>query len=116
MNIQETAVAYHTNGCNCAQSVLMALQNETGLDEDTSRRVATGFGGGVRCGEICGSISGAVMAFGLAADPGNCHGYDQANDAELPRGVRLSALPRACGKKRRKGSLCPYDRMGCSAR
>lgn len=41
MNIQETAVAYHTNGCNCAQSVLMALQNETGLDEDTSRRVAT---------------------------------------------------------------------------
>ena len=48
MNIQETAVAYHTNGCNCAQSVLMALQNETGLDEDTSRRVATGFGGGVR--------------------------------------------------------------------
>lgn len=68
MNIQETAVAYHTNGCNCAQSVLMALQNETGLDEDTSRRVATGFGGGVRCGEICGSISGAVMAFGLSAD------------------------------------------------
>ena len=68
MNIQETAVAYHTNGCNCAQSVLMALQNETGLDEDTSRRVAAGFGGGVRCGEICGSISGAVMAFGLAAD------------------------------------------------
>lgn len=68
MNIQETAVAYHTNGCNCAQSVLMALQNETGLDEDTSRRVATGFGGGVRCGEICGSISGAVMTFGLAAD------------------------------------------------
>ena len=68
MNIQETAVAYHTTGCNCAQSVLMALQNETGLDEDTSRRVATGFGGGVRCGEICGSISGAVMAFGLAAD------------------------------------------------
>ena len=68
MSIQENAVAYHNDGCNCAQSVLMALQNETGLDEDTSRRVATGFGGGVRCGEICGSISGAVMAFGLAAD------------------------------------------------
>lgn len=112
MNIQETAVAYHTNGCNCAQSVLMALQNETGLDEDTSRRVATGFGGGVRCGEICGSISGAVMAFGLAAD----HGYDQANDAELPRGVWLPALSGACGEKRRQGSLCPYDRMGRSAR
>ena len=51
-----------------AQSVLAALQEETGLDENTAKRIAAGFGGGVRCGEICGSITGAVMAFGLAAD------------------------------------------------
>ena len=70
MNIQETAVAYHTNGCNCAQSVLMALQNETGLDEDTSRRVATGFGGGVRCGGICGAVSAPVLILGASCpDP-----------------------------------------------
>ena len=68
MSIQESAIAYHDNGFNCAQSVLAALQEETGLDESTAKRVAAGFGGGVRCGEICGSISGAVMAFGLAAD------------------------------------------------
>ena len=63
MSIQESAIAYHDNGFNCAQSVLAALQEETGLDESTAKRVAAGFGG-----EICGSISGAVMAFGLAAD------------------------------------------------
>ena len=68
MSIQESAIAYHNSGCNCAQSVLAALQEETGLDENTAKRVAAGFGGGVRCGEICGSITGAVMAFGLAAD------------------------------------------------
>ena len=68
MSIQESAIAYHDNGFNCAQSVLAALQEETGLDESTAKRVAAGFGGGVRCGEICGSITGAVMAFGLAAD------------------------------------------------
>ena len=62
MNIQETAVAYHTNGCNCAQSVLMALQNETGLDEDTSRRVATGFGGG-------GGRGGCAAVRSAAASP-----------------------------------------------
>ena len=68
MSIQESAIAYHGQGYNCAQSVLAALQEETGLDENTAKRVAAGFGGGVRCGEICGSITGAVMAFGLAAD------------------------------------------------
>ena len=53
MSIQESAIAYHDNGFNCAQSVLAALQEETGLDESTAKRVAAGFGGGVRCGEIC---------------------------------------------------------------
>ena len=32
MSIQESAIAYHDNGFNCAQSVLAALQEETGLD------------------------------------------------------------------------------------
>ena len=46
MSIQESAIAYHNSGCNCAQSVLAALQEETGLDENTAKRVAAGFGGG----------------------------------------------------------------------
>ena len=28
MSIQKSAIAYHDNGFNCAQSVLAALQNE----------------------------------------------------------------------------------------
>ena len=28
MSIQESAIAYHNSGCNCAQSVLAALQEE----------------------------------------------------------------------------------------
>ena len=105
MSIQESAIAYHDNGFNCAQSVLAALQEETGLDESTAKRVAAGFGGGVRCGEICGSITGAVMAFGRAAD-----------HTELPRRVWLPALPGARGEKRRQGPLRPYDRLGRTAR
>ena len=46
MSIQESAIAYHDQGYNCAQSVLAALQEETGLDESTAKRVAAGFGGG----------------------------------------------------------------------
>ena len=65
VGIGEEAVALHGNGMNCAQCVLRACGKYTGLNEDTAIAVAAGFGGGVRSGEICGAISGAVMVIGL---------------------------------------------------
>lgn len=66
MSVQEESLRLHSCGYNCAQSVLAALGSYTGLDEKTALAVSGGFGGGVRCGEICGAASGAVMALGLA--------------------------------------------------
>ena len=68
MDVKEKAVALHGEGCNCAQSVLCALEAYTKLPFETGKRVAEGFGGGVRCGEICGSGTGAIMALGLVKD------------------------------------------------
>ncbi|NCC69392.1 MAG: C_GCAxxG_C_C family protein, partial [Clostridia bacterium] len=51
---------------NCAQSVLWALSDYTGLDDAALKAVSAGFGGGLRCGEACGAVTGAVMALGLA--------------------------------------------------
>lgn len=65
MTIQEEAVALHARGCNCAQCVLAVSGKYTGLEQETALKVAAGFGGGVRSGEICGAITGAVMAIGL---------------------------------------------------
>ncbi len=65
MGTCDDAVRFHQMGCNCAQSVLAACGKYTGLDRDTALSIAAGFGGGVRSGEICGAISGAVMAIGL---------------------------------------------------
>ena len=65
MAMSEEAVKLHGEGFNCAQCVLSAAGSYTGLDAETARRIAAGFGGGVRSGEICGAISGAVMALGL---------------------------------------------------
>lgn len=65
MDIGETSLEFHSKGLNCAQSVLCACSKYSGLDYNTSFAVASGFGGGVRCGEICGAASGAVMAIGL---------------------------------------------------
>ena len=61
MSIQESAIAYHDNGFNCAQSVLAALQEETGLDESTAKRVAAGFRGEfgcLRCQELVAKNGG----------------------------------------------------------
>ena len=76
MSVQEESLRLHSCGYNCAQSVLAALGSYTGLDEKTALAVSGGFGGGVRCGEICGAASGAVMALGLAFP------YANGEDAE----------------------------------
>ncbi|MBR4870312.1 MAG: C_GCAxxG_C_C family protein [Oscillospiraceae bacterium] len=55
---------YHDNGFNCAQSVFAAFGDLTGIDEKTALKIAGGFGGGVKVGEICGAASGAVMVIG----------------------------------------------------
>lgn len=67
MSNQDRARQLHKQGFNCAQSVLISSDAYTGLDAETARKVACGFGGGVRCGEICGCITGGVMALGCRA-------------------------------------------------
>ena len=76
MSVQEESIRLHGCGFNCAQSVLAALGSYTGMEEKTALAVSGGFGGGVRCGEICGACSGAVMALGLASP------YTDGEDAE----------------------------------
>ena len=63
----ELANACHNKKFNCAQSVLLAFGDKTGLDEKTARAIAGGMGGGVGgCKEeICGALSGAVLALGM---------------------------------------------------
>ena len=57
---------YFKSGLNCAQATLVALADLSGLDEETAKKVASGFGGGIgRMREVCGTVSGAVMAMGM---------------------------------------------------
>ena len=53
-------------GFNCAESVLKSLADEIGAECSYIPKIATCFGAGLgRHGEICGAITGAVMALGL---------------------------------------------------
>lgn len=62
----ESAVRAFLEGCNCAQSVLYPFSADLGIDPALGLRMASGFGGGMgRSGEVCGAVTGAILALGL---------------------------------------------------
>lgn len=52
-------------GRNCAQCVFSAYAEELGFDPEESDGIAALFGGGMRMGQTCGAVTGALMAIGL---------------------------------------------------
>ncbi|MBP1548647.1 MAG: C_GCAxxG_C_C family protein, partial [Oscillospiraceae bacterium] len=59
----DKAKALFESGYNCAQATLIAFTDITGLSEETSAMIASGFGGGMgRMREVCGAVSGMFMA------------------------------------------------------
>ncbi len=64
-------------GYNCAQAAFCAFIDRTGLDLDTAARLSSSFGGGMgRLREVCGAVSGALMALGMI------RGYSDPADPE----------------------------------
>lgn len=75
MNHGEKAEKLFLEGYNCAQSVLCAFEDVTGIERETAAKLASSFGGGLgRMREVCGAVSGASMVLGLIkgySDPKN---------------------------------------------
>ena len=66
MNHSELAKKNFESGCNCAQAVLLAFSDVTGLDDNTAMKLAASFGGGMgKLREVCGALTGAFMAAGM---------------------------------------------------
>jgi len=62
----DVATTRFLSGYNCAQAVLDAFRNETGLDEDLALKIATGLGAGMgRKQEVCGAVTGGILVLGL---------------------------------------------------
>lgn len=77
-NHSERAVDLFKNGYNCSQAVLAAFCDETGMDFDTSIKLASSFGGGMgRLRETCGAVTGMFMVAGLK------YGYEKPLDNRI---------------------------------
>ena len=59
------ASEYYAGGWYCSQAILGAFCESYGLDRDTAYKISCGLNSGVRCAEICGAVSGAVLVIGL---------------------------------------------------
>lgn len=72
---EEKARELFLQGYNCSQAVVCAFCDVTGLNMETSARMASSFGGGLaRLREVCGTVSGAAIVLGLAG------GYSDPKD------------------------------------
>lgn len=62
----ELANEKFNQGFNCAQSVLFAFAEDLRFDPETALKLACGMGAGMgRKQEICGAVSGGILAIGL---------------------------------------------------
>jgi C_GCAxxG_C_C family probable redox protein len=102
----EESAALFKDGFNCAQAVLAAYG--AGLDRETALRLASPLGGGLGdTGEVCGAVTGALMAIGLA------HGSTSSKD--LRGMVKVQGLAREFMKRFRglHGSTQCRELLGC---
>ena len=102
----ERVIEFHKEGYNCAESVLRAFNEETGLDIPVS--MASPFGSGMTVGSTCGAITGTLMAVGALK------GRNTSKEANQSRTLTKEVITKVqekygtieCIKKKKKGVSC----------
>lgn len=75
---RESLTKFSGGGFFCSQAVFATLGEQLGIERKQALRLATGFGAGISYqGDICGAVSGAIMAIGLK------HGNDEPSEIDL---------------------------------
>ena len=87
-------------GYNCSQAVAVAFCDVTGLDEKTTARMVSSFGGGMgRMREVCGAVSGMFFVLGYL------YGYDTPGDEKLKKALYAEVQALAEQFRQRCGSI-----------
>ena len=69
---QNKAMKIMAQGHGCSESVLLAVSQEFGIENEIIPKIASCFAGGIgNSGSVCGAVTGAVMAIGLIAKEGD---------------------------------------------
>ena len=83
------------SGCNCSQAVLVAFCDVTGLEPELAKKLSCGFGGGLgRLREVCGAVSGMIMAADLL------YGYTDPGKDDIHKKEYYSLVQELCSRFR----------------
>jgi len=94
------------SGLCCSESVLQAVAESRGIQSELIPKIATGLCGGIsQSGNICGAVSGGVLAIGL------CLGRSQPGQSPEETGHRVRAFLAKC--EQRFGSTNCEKLIGC---
>ncbi len=103
----EQAREYFTSGYNCAQSVFLAYQDITGIDDVLAATISAPFGGGMgRLREVCGAVSGMTMVAGFIAP------NSQPNDNENKKNCYATVQALAEEFRAENGSIVCRELLG----
>lgn len=107
MTHTEKAVNYFSQKLHCSQSVLASFADECGITEEQAIKLGSCFGTGMRKGEVCGAVTGALMVLGLL------YGLNKAGDADgRQRANKVNDLMMNRFKEKCGSYLC-NDLLGC---
>ncbi len=88
---------------NCCQAVLVTFAEEMGLTEEQACALGANFGSGMRCGSVCGTLTGALMVLGMKDYPPEqadalrrkfLDGHGEINCAALLKKSHDAGIPR----------------------
>lgn len=106
-NKGEQAQALFEEGYNCAQSVAAAFAEEMGLSREEVLRLSSPFGGGMgRLREVCGAVSGMLLAAGML------YGYDTPADWQVKRDTYAMVQELAARFREKNGSIICRELLG----
>ncbi len=110
MNHQNLAVNYFSKKLHCSQSVLAAYAKECKITEEQAIKLGSCLGSGMRKGEVCGAVTGALMVLGLL------YGQKSADDTEgRQRANKVNDLMMNRFKEKCGSYLC-NDLLGCDVK
>ncbi len=105
-NVQD-AVSAFASGFNCSQAIVRTYGPDYGLSALDAIRVSCGFGGGMRRGDVCGAVTGALMILGLR------FGAQDASDTAAKAGVYAKVAEFYSSFESRCDSVVCRDLLGC---
>ena len=93
------------NGSNCAQAIVVAFCDVTGMEPSLAAKVSSSFGGGMgRMREVCGAVSGMLTVVGLL------YGYEDPGEGDCNKKAHYQLVQNLAGQFREEiGSIVCRD-------